>query len=217
MKNYTNRFLNLKCAPEIIHYSQPIKNWHKEISETFAFFERIEEYLKEYKNKKFIHIDLCSGNALLPILTAFMCKNITWSYAIDIHKRNRDYSNINYFQYLNKNIFDFNIQELDPIAENNIIITGIHPCKNTSKRIIELFNDIYWGQKHLLLNPCCIGKIDYRKNEDKYKAWCKWLYEQININNLKEKELKIYYRNDNILSKRNIIIEAEKISEIKKD
>lgn len=204
MTLYINKFLNLKCASDIISITQPLKVWDKEISEAYSIYESIKDLLEENPKEKFIHVDLCSGNALTPIMSAFLLKQIKYSYAIDKNKRIRDFYKIKSFTYHNVNIHNLeSLDSLKKIRNKNIIITAIHPCKNLAKQVIEIYNNTT-GPKYLFLMPCCVGKFEYDKKHQIDIAWSKYLLDNIKVPIVQ----KFMWRDEKILSPKNIVIEA---------
>ena len=205
---YVNEFLNFKCAPDILAISGQMKNWPKEISEAMAIRKWVKEIVLKAPDK-WVNLDLCSGNALVPLLNAFSLP-LDISIAVDKQERkNLNWSRVKGFHYYNDDIFSEEFKTKTELWGKHypIIFTAAHACKNLATKIIELYNQ-YEGEKQLILMPCCIGKYDpmipeaLRKMSD-YEQWCYWLYNQIDSKNKK------MTKDTHVISPRNIILRTE--------
>lgn len=203
MAKYLEHFMSYRCAADIIGTVGPMKKFEKEISEAVAIENEVRNFsFNEIKD--YTVIDLCSGNALVPLMTAFMLP-VKESIAVDIHPRGRDYSKVRKFSYLNLNIHD----DMDIFKGRKVILTACHACKDLAKRIIDLYNKTE-EIEYLVLSPCCIGTVEsygypevVRDKLGKYLTWAHFLFSQVEGT----KSLKV---NTNILSPCNAIITATK-------
>ena len=196
--------MSYRCAADIIGIVGPMKHFEKEISEAVAIEKEVRNF-SYGEIKDYTVIDLCSGNALVPLMTAFMLP-VQESIAIDIRPRGRDYGKARKFSYLNLNIHD---DDMDIFKGRKVILTACHACKELAKRIIDLYNRTE-EIKYLVLSPCCIGTVEsygypevVRDKLGKYLTWAHFLYNQVEGS----KSLKV---NKNILSPCNAIITAAK-------
>lgn len=154
---YVNEFLSLKCAPDVLATVGYLGNKpDKEITEAYAIIKKLKKIVLNEPNKYEL-IDLCSGNALVPIIAAHLLP-INYSYAVDKKPRDRNWSNTLRFQYILEDIYNFNIG-IKRSPTPSFILTSVHCCKNLAERAIELYNRTE-EVKHLILMPCCIGNLD---------------------------------------------------------
>lgn len=204
---YVNEFLNMKCSTDILRLLGPMKNWSKEISEAMAIRNRIKKVVLKDEPDKWIHLDFCSGNALAPLLTAFSLP-IWWSYSYDKVERNADYSSVKYFSYIYRDIFEKEIEEILNNHNNALIFSGVHCCRETALRVVDLYNN-YQEEKYLFLMPCCPGKMKHKILQsqlaplDVYDQWAEYVYSFVSS------PKKTIERDTNILSPRNVIISAK--------
>ena len=138
---YIDKFLSLRCAADVIGISYPIKQFTKEISEAMAMITHIKSKMLK-SPMKYVLIDLCSGNALVPLISAFMLPS-KWNYAIDIRERNRSWNKAERFNYKNKNIFEEEVLDFinKTASDAPVILSACHSCKNLAERCIELYNN----------------------------------------------------------------------------
>lgn len=194
MNKYVEEFLALNCSPDILEIVKPINNIGKEISESMAVIKQLRKLTLKNTDVNYVLIDLCAGNALTSVLASFLYKNIIHAYAVDIYERQRDWHKVKGFAYHNCNINDTEfITKLECWVTSNalkyrttrteLIIIGVHACRETSKRIIEIYNKINWLKKHLILMPCCVGNMKGYSLPDiitqkigTYMKWCLYLY-----------------------------------------
>lgn len=180
---YLEEFLNLKCAGDILGVAGPQKKYTKEITEAMALRKRVKDVvLKEPNKNRFVVIDLCSGNALVPLLCSFTLP-VKKSIAVDRRERYRPWHKAKRFEYQFLDIYDKKIEEL--IEKNeNVILTASHPCGNLAQRTIQLFNELE-QVKYLFLMPCCVSnkaKAKYKipglldKKLSEYEKWSLYLY-----------------------------------------
>jgi hypothetical protein len=103
---------------------------------------------------KYQVVDLCSGNALVPILSAFLYK-ITNSFAVDKLPRNRNWDLVNNFQYCKEDIYNIH----NNFILKPTILTAVHSCRDLAEQTIKIYNENE-NISHLILMPCCIGNLD---------------------------------------------------------
>ena len=205
MSKYVNKFLNMKCAGDVIGIAGPMKKYEKEITEAMAMKEAIKEFALKKPNK-YVVVDVCSGNALVPLLTAFTLP-VAHSTAIDIKDRYRPWHLVNKFLYLTGDIKDDYFKRYLNRNPHPTILTACHACKNISEHIINLYHEMDIV-KHLVLMPCCIGGISskyslLRQKLGKYMLWC------LELADMCEGKVNIYQDNL-VLSPKNVIITASK-------
>lgn len=207
-------FLKYNCYPDILRILDIKKNVDKEISEAMAVHKFVKRIVLAHPEREYIHIDFCSGNALAPVLSAFTLP-VKLAVAIDRKERDRDWNSIKKFSYFFRNIFDINfLQDLIVYScfdkEHPVIFTGIHACQNLTPKIIEIFNQFPIKEKHLVLMPCCIGKLEDNNIPTliKEKLGRDFLWAWQNYNKI-ETEDKNIFQDEKCLSPRNIILYAK--------
>jgi len=202
--SYINNFLSLNCAGDVLNVIPKHNYNHKEITESWAMIRQIKPITLD-KKLHYDIIDLCAGNAITSVLSAFILP-VRYSYAIDKQKRSGKYENVKKFSYREIDIYNDGLMlNLHSLSQNAILIS-VHPCKTLAERIIEIYNNS--KAPYLFLMPCCIdpGKLDpfIASEIDKYTAWCFYLLELIKDSHVK------MVRDRQILSPCNIIIMAER-------
>lgn len=205
--SYINKFLNYKCAGDVINIIPPQKKYTKEISESMGIIERIKPETLAHK-MEYIVIDLCAGNALTSVLSVFTLP-VKRAFAVDKKKRKGQYEKVQRFQYIEYDIYSsgFDIWLRTIIQNEKIILIGVHACGELSTRIIDIYNS--FDQIEILcLTPCCI--VNQEKLEQilidkcgKDFAWCHQLKNKV-VGNA------TLYQDKKILSPRNYIIYAKK-------
>lgn len=155
MARYMNEFLSLRSAPDILGTVGNLGNKpEKEISEAWAVIKKLRKIvLKEPDTYQLI--DLCSGNALVPVIAAHLLP-ITNSIAVDKLPRKRNWSNARNFEYLEMDIKNI---PYSTFTGKPTIITAVHCCRDKAETVINMFNEITWI-KHMILMPCCIGSLN---------------------------------------------------------
>ena len=208
---YINEFFSLTCYPDILDILNPISGRKKEITESMAVVKYLRRLALKNPEKQFLLYDFCAGNALTSTIASFLYKNIQ-SYAIDKKVRERDWNKIKNFMYLQSDIKDENWEYLlnlqGAIYPMKIIVIGVHPCRDLSNRIIEIYNKS--EADHLILMPCCTGgqykfslpQVIKEKVGD-YLTWCVYLL------NLVEGKKRLIV-DESILSPKNALIIADK-------
>lgn len=165
------------------------------------------------KIKKILHrkpenthtlVDLCSGNALVPVLSQHLFPQLYESFAIDKLKRERNWNKTKNFHYLTSDIYKLNLSKIP----KPIILTGVHCCKNLAERVVEIYNETP-KIKHLILMPCCSGALSngilqfIKSQSSNDTAWALKLALQC------DGKVKMY-KDNHVLSPRNHIIMASK-------
>lgn len=166
--NYVDSFLALKCAGDVWNVVAPVIKAHKEISESWAAIRYIKKIVLKEPHKYYV-LDLCAGNALTSVLSAFLLP-VRGAIAIDKLPRKRRWHLANNFKYEIEDVYDLNPQDID----ENTILVGVHACSNLSKQIVEMYLES--NAKHLVLIPCCMGPHNLPEvvsdKMGKYFAWC---------------------------------------------
>jgi hypothetical protein len=201
---YVNEFVSLKCAPLVLETVGHLGNKpDKEISEAMGLIKRIKKFALKNPNK-FQVVDLCSGNALVPVIAAHLLP-ITKSYAIDKLNRKRQWNVTKNFEYHITDIYDNRMHKFFKVPT---ILTVVHSCKSLAEEAINIFNK-YDQIKFLALMPCCQGSLNssflqFLKAESNSSiAWTSKLVSQCNgsVN---------VYKDKYIISPRNHIITSKK-------
>ncbi len=171
---YIDEFLSLNCAGDILNaIGTKMRKPAKEIAEAMA----VQKYVKGLTLERPMEYDLydfCSGNCMSVLLNHFVLP-IKRSYAIDI-KPNHVRPAVDRFEYIQTDIKDFNKDGIS-YCQDPCIITGVHPCGTLSKNIITIYHNTPKA-RHLILMPCCIGKINKKYSQflfeelGSYKMWC---------------------------------------------
>lgn len=173
-RGYTDKFLSLRCAPDVLSVVGPMDKAGKEISEAMAIIRRVRGIVLAPENKmRYTLVDLCSGNALVPVIAAHLLP-VRWSYAVDARPRVRAWERAARFTYLVADVYSEalgdHLRSLGPL-----ILTACHPCGELAERVIELYRAY---ADHLVLMPCCEGPIPpgepaiIREKMGAYLAWC---------------------------------------------
>jgi hypothetical protein len=157
MLRYVDQFLSFRCAGDVIGVVGPMKGFSKEISEAMAIVRRIKPIIIK-ESKQWTLLDLCSGNALVPVITAFTLPTVH-NYAIDKRERSgRRWAQIRNFTYLNNDIYSQDVVNVIRSIPGPIILTSVHPCKGLAERVVDIYNNCDNIEK-LFLMPCCVGKV----------------------------------------------------------
>jgi hypothetical protein len=200
---YIEQFLSMRCAADIIGVAHPVKKFAKEISEAMAIIRRIKATLLK-DPMSYNVVDLCSGNALVPLISAFSLPS-KWNWAVDIAPRKRQWEKVKRFSYINTNIHEKFIKEYINNLDGPVILTASHACKNLAIQTTELYNNT--KAEMLVLMPCCIGKITQRisnKMESRIGRDNLWA---LHLSNLVNGRL---IQDDDVISPKNRIIIANK-------
>lgn len=201
---YIEEFLALRCAADIIGVAHPVNQFAKEITEAMGI-------VKKFRGKMISSpmdynlVDLCSGNALTPLISAHMLPS-KWNYAIDIKPRFRPWQKVKRFTYLHLNIHEQEVEEFINHLEGPVIITASHACDSLSERAANLYNRT--KATMLVLMPCCVGKFPYKLSEDLEKRIGRDNLWGLHLSNLVNGRIS---QDDKIISPKNRIIIAEKL------
>jgi len=207
---YINEFFSLTCYPDILDILNPISGRKKEITESMAVLKYVRRLALKNPEKRYFLYDFCAGNALTSVTSAFLYKNIR-AYAIDKKLRDRNWYAVKNFMYIKSDIktenWEYMLHQTRVIYPmTNIIIVGVHPCRDLAKRIIEIYNKS--KADHLILMPCCTGdKYKFslpqaiKEKVGDYLTWCVYLL------NLVEGKKRLIV-DENILSPKNALIIA---------
>jgi len=178
--SYIDRFLTLKCAGDIINILQPISSGTaKEVSEAWTIFKRVRKQVFKAEKGYYNLVELCAGNPVSGLISHF-CLPFKWTVSIDKRLIKREYSKIERYSYITKNIYDNDITKY--IDDRSIIISS-HPCKDLASRIVDIYNTTEAAGLYLL--PCCEGAIPQffqkqflLKQLGRYYLWSYWLATQ---------------------------------------
>lgn len=201
---YVSEFLSLRCATDIIGISYPVQRMPKEISEAMAMVRRVRSWALNDPNT-YALVDLCSGNGLVPLLTAFTLP-IKHNYAVDSKPRDREWDKVRKFSYIHGDIYSNHIQELIENAGDKVILTSCHACKNLASRVVELYQECK-NVKKLVLMPCCVGKLPFNVSDDMLKQMGRDNLWALYLNQMAEGRLT---KDDAAMSPKNRIIVASK-------
>ncbi|HIQ48034.1 MAG TPA: methyltransferase [Aquifex aeolicus] len=181
----------------------------KEISEAMAVRERIKDYL--IKDPSYIVIDVCSGKGFLSTIVGLMHPK-TKILAVDRDKEvdREHFNSLKNVEFVNMDIMSDDFYRLVKESGQQVILTGIHLCRELSERFIDLVNSCE-NVKAAVLMPCCEGKFPRKKYQflidelGVYEAWCYYLKEKFDEN------LKVKMKRDKkVLSPKNIVLTAER-------
>ena len=206
---YVNHFLNLSCSGDVLNACNPINEPAKEISESMGIIRVMKPIILADRNKPWIVVDLCAGNALTSVLAVHLFPRVK-GLAIDWKPRTRHYEHVKRFYYAPKNIFDESFMDLvcTPNDVYEYIFISVHPCKYLARRVVELYNASP-DAKHLILMPCCEGMVSSDKKyptilKEKLGGYLLWSYY------LSELCGGTFIQDNNILSPCNGIVVAHK-------
>jgi hypothetical protein len=210
MTKYVKEFNNLNCNPEILDVVLPVQRQRKEITESMAMIKILRKIVLKRKDFQYQIFDFCAGNALTSVIASFLFKNVS-CFAIDIRPREREWSKVKNFEYLNSDIrkedWGLLIKTFKKIHPHiKTIIMSVHPCIDLAETILSIHRTS--KSNYLILMPCCQGKTaGYSlpevivKKIGKYLRWCLYLQNKIEGNS------KLYIDNF-CLSPKNAIITA---------
>ena len=174
---YLDYFLQLKCAGDVLNACGPLSRPAKEISEAVATVLRARKFVLERRDRPVVWIDLCSGNALVPVLAAHLFPNVQ-ALAVDKHPRKRDWGAVRRFTYVAGDINDDGLVEalLKPHGRESLVVSSVHPCGDLARRVIEVYRRAPQREKVLVLVPCCVGRLPYAprvaiRGLSKYHLW----------------------------------------------
>lgn len=200
---YIEQFMSLRCAADIIGIAHPVQKFPKEISEAMAIIRRIKPKLLK-QPMEYTIIDLCSGNALVPLLSTFLLPS-KWNYAIDIRPRKRPWDKAKRFSYLQQSIYDVSTYNLINNAPGPVVLTAVHSCKDLAEQTIELYKST--KAEMLVMMPCCIGKIPQKiSTELKHKIGRDYLW-GLHLRELVDGRL---IQDNDIISPKRLLVIAEK-------
>jgi hypothetical protein len=158
---YIDQFLSFRCAADVIKVAHPVNKFTKEISEAMSVIRRIKPKLLK-RPMDYTVIDLCSGNALVPLISAFMLPS-KWNYAIDKRPRSRPWHEVRRFTYLHHDIYDKSISKSIDQIDGPVILTAVHACQGLAERIAKLYSTT--KAEMLVMMPCCVGKIPQKLSD----------------------------------------------------
>jgi len=219
---YLDQFFSLRCCGDVLNAAAPISHGAKEITEAMGMRKLVKSIA--LATSDCMHIDLCSGNCLVPLLSTFTFPNV-YAYGVDLRPPREGLERVRRFRYLQGDIHKLAIVPLGPetaqprtlhigvAASETVILTAMHACGNLSERIIDLFLESC--AKHLILCPCCIGKGEgwfYSIavncwHMGKYEAWCLYLAGVLHEGGVDNVHV---IKDTNVLSPRNLFIVAHK-------
>jgi len=227
---YLNQFFSLKCCGDVLSAVAPITNGAKEITEAMSMRAKLKHIVLA-DNQDYALIDLCSGNCLVPVLSAFTFPRV-FNIAVDLRPRPRQVAGVHRLLYRQQDINLLEIYRKDALirqpsldtdpsrlievdTHDVVILTAMHACGNLSKHIIDLF--LKSCAKHLILCPCCIGKGEgwfYNIAVNclpmgKHEAWCLYLAGMLHEGGVDDTCI---IKDTNVLSARNLFIVAHKSS-----
>jgi len=201
---YIKEFTDLYCHEDILENLLPIQNIEKEVTEAMAMIRRLRPYSLR-QSKTYTLMDFCSGNSLLPAISAFLLK-FNNNFAFDKTPRQRDWANISKFAHVELDIYSPIFDQL--CSARHIIMTSIHPCGKLAERVIDIFNNS--NAEVLFLMPCCSGKTNvdvpqlFKEKLGNYLLWVWHLTGRIKNSNV---SIQI---DNNCISPKNAIIRATK-------
>lgn len=153
MARYLESFFRLRCAPDVLAATGPIFHGDKEITEAMAVIEAIRSKTLSAP-MEYDLLDVCSGNALVPILAAHLLP-VARATAVDIKKRSGRYERVKRFTYVETSFQDHNVMA-------PTILTAVHPCKELACDA-AMYATSRLKVKMAVIMPCCVGPICYSK------------------------------------------------------
>ncbi len=172
--SYNDEFLTLKAAGDILNIVGPMSKGEKEISEAWSMVKRLKKIALR-RPMKYDLVDFCSGNALVPLTSAFVLPFRTCT-AVDKRPNKNPFSkqnDVRRFQYIDIDLVNYT--EFD----NPTVLTSVHCCGELANKVIETFKK-YDNIRHLLLMPCCRGDTSSFKIpsfvKDKLGKYITWSY-----------------------------------------
>jgi len=177
MNRHIARFLDLRCAGDVLNAVAPLNNAAKEITESMAMLRRLRPFFLD-SPMQFALVDACAGNALTAVLAAHVLP-ITRVVAVDKKERHRQgYRRIRRFNYVNHALgcCAVDMAVIHPYTQGaHYVLSATHPCK-TARYLVELYqaDPACLG---LVIMACCCGNRptavpqDVIKRIGKYQAW----------------------------------------------
>jgi len=177
---YINQFLTLRCAGDIVNILQPISSGAaKEVSEAWTILKRLRKQVLKAEKGYYNLVEFCAGNPVSGLISHF-CLPFSWAVSIDRRVIERNYSKVERYSYIKKDIYDKDITKY--INDKTLIISS-HPCGELAVRIIEIYNKTEAAGLYLI--PCCEGTIPKFSQKQflleqlgRYHLWSYWLATQ---------------------------------------
>ena len=173
--SYVKQFMALRCAGDVLDACGPFKNGEKEINESMAVLQRVRKIVLA-EPMKYTLVDLCSGNALTPVLAVHYLP-IVKAYAVDINPHERRWDKVRRFEYLQADITKPRFMGAlldDVIRSDNVILTAVHPC-SLARKVAEIYQ-MHAQIRHAVILPCCSGELSSAptviREHGKYFHWC---------------------------------------------
>ncbi len=159
---YVNQLLQMRCAGDVLGVVGPMKEPAKEISEAMAIIRRIKPWTLE-NPMKYTLVDLCSGNAFVPVISAFSLP-VIHSHAVDKRPRNRPWDRARRFTYNNIDIGTMECINFITSINGPVILTAVHPCGPLATQVVALYN-ICTNVEKMVVMPCCVGKTPFNMSD----------------------------------------------------
>src|SRR3990167_7276029 len=105
MNKYLEEFLSLNCAGDVLNVVSPVTRFEKEITEAMAIVKQVKKIVFADRSKDYIVVYLCAGNALASVIIAHLLP-VLKVIAIDKKARQRNWSSVRKFAYINGDIFN---------------------------------------------------------------------------------------------------------------
>lgn len=203
---YIDKFFSLRCAPDVLATVGTVAKTEKELTEAIGVLRHVQRIVLRDKQKQFLLLDFCAGNALTSVLAVHLFANVS-AIAIDKLPRERNWHLAQRFQYLTRDIF----QPVGKLLDGReTIAIGVHACGGLANQIIRYYAT-YTDIRHMVLLPCCTGTLIpmpalLNEKLDRYEQWAYSLYLQV------ESYGKVcnIVRDRHIQSPKNIIVTAHK-------
>jgi hypothetical protein len=207
MSKYVSEFLSLQSAPDILGTVGYLGNKpEKEITEAMAIIHKLRPIVLN-AHGEFELVDLCSGNALVPVIAAHLLP-VNCAVAVDKLPRDRNWDRAEKFTYIQQDIYGIP----DFWFRNPTILTAVHCCRDLAEQVVKIYQT-HDNIKYLILMPCCIGDLNssilrfIKEEANGDLAWVTKLAMTLTLlgNN------KVSVHKDNfVLSPKRYIIKAEK-------
>jgi len=147
---YVDSFMELDCAADVLAATGPIHKGGKEISEAMAVINAIRGKALSAP-MEYDLLDVCSGNALVPIIAAHLLP-VKTATAIDTKRRSGRYERVKRFRYLEKAF------QAHPVyVDQKLILTAVHPCGELAHDVVQVADGAH--VEMVVIMPCCVGSI----------------------------------------------------------
>lgn len=149
-----DHFLNLRCAPDVLAAVGGLGNRAaKEVTEAMAVVIRASKLLRALPGAGLL--DVCSGNALVPVLALHWLGSLERAWALDVKPRQgRHFERVRGFEYVMRDLHELT-REMDPPGDGPLVLTCCHGCCDLATAAAELYVRCE-RVRGLVMMPCCV-------------------------------------------------------------